>query len=199
MKAIILGYLDPFRPFCWRDGDVHRGRFIAALRHHAPGGSVLEFRPGALEDLPLWLAAGQIDAIAAKAVTGARAGLFTFSPPLMRTAAALFGPAGCVPPDMRDVATARIATPGAGPLAAMIPALAPRASVVPVRDYEAAFAAVLEGRADWAALNADAGSELADRKFAGRISAPGPRFGAFDLAVAVSPGDPAGVLARLGF
>jgi len=199
MTTIVLGYLDPFHPFCWRQGDVDQGSFIAALRQHAPGGAVLDFRPGALEALPLWLAGGQIDAIAAKAVTGARAGLFTFSPPLMRTAAALFGPAGSAPPAVSDVATARIATPGAGPLAAMIPDLAPRARVVPVRDYEAAFAAVLEGRADWAALNADAGADLANRVLAGRISAPGPRFGAFDLAVAVSPGDPRGVLPRLGF
>jgi ABC-type amino acid transport substrate-binding protein len=194
MERITLGYLDPFRPFCWSEGGRARGRFIDALHDRVPNRVALSFLPGPLDALPRWLAEGRIDAIAAKAVTAERGAAFAFSEPLLETAAALFAPDGSVPPLPAALAPgARIATPAGGPLAALLARLAPEAQVLPTADYAAAFAAVLDGRADVAALNADAGDAL---RPAG-IGPPGPRFAPLGLAVAVPAGDPERVLSRL--
>ena len=195
-----IGYLDPFAPFCFSRGARHEGRFLDALRARASdAGQDLSFHPGAIGDLPQELAAGRIDAIAAKAVTAARGQDFTFSEPLLETAAALFAKAGNVAPAPDDIGGRTIATPGAGPLVAVLRRLAPEATILETADYPASLLAVLEGKADFAALNADAGATIADDAFPGAISASGPRFEVLGLALAVSPGDPGGVLARLGF
>lgn len=199
MGAIVVGYLDPFRPFCWCEGGAHRGSFLDALRALAAArGERLAFVPGSLAGLPEALAAGRIDAIAAKAATPGRAGAFAFSRPLARTGAALFAPAGRAAPSLEVAGAASVATPAEGPLAALLPRLAPSLAILPVADYAAALAAVLDGRAAFAALNADAGADEAAARFPGRFAAPGPRFAELDLALAVAPGDPRGVLARLG-
>jgi len=192
MPPIRLGYLEPFRPFCWAgDGGV-QGLFVDALGARLR--CAVEWVPGTLAGLPLWLAEGRIDGIAAKAITPDRAGAFRFSGPLVQTAAALFGPPGHPAPHPGAAGRAVIATPGNGPLAALLPRLAPEARVLPVADYPAALAAVESGAAGWAALNADAVAAL----FPGRTGPAGPRFAPLGLAVAVMAGDPAGVLGQLG-
>lgn len=198
MQTLTMGYLDPFRPFCWSEGGVATGLFITALTQGLPSGITLHFLPGGIEELQMWLTEGRIDAIAAKAITPDRAGTFTFSKPLMQTCAALFGSGATTPPAIENAGSARIATPRAGPLPGLIARLAPESRVLAVADYQAALAAVLDGRADWAALNRDAGTDLANSAFAGRFAPAGPGFGQLDLAVAVAPGDPGAVLACLG-
>ncbi|MCC6006580.1 MAG: transporter substrate-binding domain-containing protein [Rhodobacteraceae bacterium] len=200
MREISIGYLDPFPPFC-RCGPEGRaeGLFVAILEARAEArGLRLAWHPGLLEALPLALAEGTIEAIAAKALIPERAGTLCLSEPLMETAAALFGPVGSVPPDITRAGAARIATPAEGPLAALVARLAPGSRVVAARDYPDALATVLDGRADWAALNADAGAAEAERAHPGRSAPPGPRFAPLGLSVAVSPGDPHGVLTALG-
>lgn len=192
MRPLRLGYLEPFRPFCWSAEGVVQGRLVEALQARSP--EAVEWVPGALAQLPLWLAEGRIDAIAAKAITPERAGAFTFSEPLLQTAAALFGPPGRAAPHPGEAGPAVIATPGAGPLMASLKRLAPEARVLAVADYPAALAAVETGAADWAALNADAVEAL----FPGRTGPAGPRFAPLGLGVAVPAGDPGAVLARLG-
>jgi ABC-type amino acid transport substrate-binding protein len=183
-----IGYLQDFAPFCRRTGRGAEGRLVAALR--SPG---VRFIPAGLEALPAMLAGKEIDAILPKAQTGARAGQFDFSAPLARTGAALFGLAGRAVPHPGQAGRCRIATPGIGPLAALLPSVSPDATVLAVADYAAAFAAVVEGRADYAALNADAGAVMAGARFAA-----GPRFAELDLCLAARPGDGARVFARLG-
>lgn len=194
MPVIRLGYLDPFRPFCWARNSVAQGRFVAALRAHLPPEVTVDWVPGGLAVLPDWLASGRIDGIAAKAVTPGRAGSFSFSRPLLHTAAALFGPPGRIGPAPAAAGACTIATPASGPLAGLLPRLAPRARVLAVADYDAALRAVESGTADWAALNADAVPAL----YPGRTGPPGPRWAELGLAVAVPSGDPGGVIARLG-
>lgn len=183
-----IGYLQDFAPFCRRTGRGAEGRLVAALSR--PG---VRFIPAGLEALPAMLVAGQIDAILPKAQTGARSGQFDFSAPLARTGAALFGPLGRAVPHPAQAGSCRIATPGIGPLAALLPGLAPQAQVVAVADYAAAFAAVADGRADYAALNADAGAVMAQGRFG-----PGLRFAELDLCLAARPGDGPRVFGRLG-
>ncbi len=197
-EGLRLGYLDPFRPFCWSENGSARGSFVIALTARLPPATRLAWRPAPLAALPRHLATGRIDAIAAKAVTATRAGQFTFSEPLLHTAAALFARAGTTPPALSDTGTATIATPGNGPLVAIIRAEAPCARLLLTPDYDAALAALLAGRTDFAALNADAGADLAQRVHPGRISRPGPRFAPLGLAVATLPGDPHGILPRIG-
>lgn len=194
MDRIRLGYLNPFAPFCRADGPSPQGSLVTALRARVPAGVDLDWHPGALADLPHWLAEGRIDAILGKAITPGRAGAFAFSAPLVRTAAALFGLPGQEAPHPGALGAARIATPAEGPLAALLAGLAPGAEVIGVADYAAALAAVEAGMADWAALNADVTPAL----FPGRTGPAGPRWAPLGLAVAVTPGDPDGVLARLG-
>lgn len=199
MPRLVIGFLDPFQPFAWTHEGCAKGRFIDILRAAAARNNIaVAFRPGPLDVLPQWLARGEIDGIAAKAMVPGRALEFAFSEPLMQTSAALFGPAGTVPPPLGPDVKGRIATPASGPLVGLLGRCAPCARLITVRDYEAALAAVAEGRADWAALNADAGADIAAVWRNGAIRARGPTFGHIDLALAVSPGDPRGVLSALG-
>ncbi len=193
-----LGFLNPFRPFCWQAAGSVQGLFVTALHTRLPSKPLPDWLPASLQALPALLTAGQIDAIAAKAITASRATQFTFSEPLLHTAAALFARAGTAPPALPDTGTAIIATPARGPLVAIIGTEAPRARLLRTPDYNAALAALLAGRADFAALNADAGADLAHRVHPGRISPPGPRFAPLGLAVATLPGDPQGILPGLG-
>lgn len=181
-----IGYLEDFAPFTWRGPRGAQGSLIALLG----GRSRVRFVAAGLEVLPTLLQKGDIDAILPKALTPNRAREFDFSQPLAMTGAALFGQGA---PAIGAAGAARIATPGTGPLAALLPRLAPQASVIVVADYAAAFAAVTEGRADFAALNADAGAAMAGGRFT-----PGPRFGELPLCLAARPGDGARVFGRLG-
>ena len=198
MKTLRLGFPDPFPPFCESTAHGPQGRFIAALAARLPPGQRIDCQPGPLDALPQWLRDGRIDAIAPKAVTLDRAQRFSFSQPLMQTAAALFGPAPRPAPALEQAGTARIATPRQGPLAALITRHAQDARLIATTDYADTLDAVLTGAADFAALNADAGAEIAHRLHPGRFAPPGPRFAPLDLAVATLPGDPHAVLPRLG-
>ena len=196
--AVRIGYLNPFRPFCWQQDGAARGLFVTALQARLPAGTVPLWQPGALEELPRWLEAGQIDAIAAKAIVPERAGAFAFSAPLVETAAALHARFGTDAPAIAAAGGAVIATPETGPLAGGVARLAPGARIVTVADYDAALLAVAEGRADFAALNAEATTPMIADRYAGRIGAAGQRFAPLGLAVAVRAGDPDAVLPRLG-
>lgn len=182
-----IGYLADFLPFTFRGPNGASGALVTMLdprrRRH-------RFIAAGLEVLPMLLHKGDIDAILPKAFTPDRTKEFDFSQPLAMTGAALFGLGA---PAIGAAGAARIATPGTGPLAALLPRLAPLATVVVVPDYAAAFAAVTEGRADFAALNADAGAAMAG----GRFTA-GPRFAELPLCLAARPGDGARVFGRLG-
>lgn len=198
MTRLRLGCPDPFPPFCEPTQTGAKGRFVEALAATLPDGQRLEWLPAPLDALPGLLSQGRIDGIAPKAITPARHDAFAFSQPLMQTAAALFGPAHSPPPALEKAGSARIATPRQGPLAALIARHAPAARLVLATDYADTLAAVLSGQAEFAALNADAGAELASRRHPGRFAPPGPCFAPLGLAVATLPGDPHRVLPRLG-
>ena len=199
MTALRLGFPDPFPPFCESDRQGPYGRFINAVAKSLPQGQRIDWQPGPLDRLNQWLRDGRIDAIAPKAVTLERAQRFSFSQPLMQTAAALFGLAdGPAAPALQQAGSARIATPRQGPLAALITRHAPDARLIATMDYAETLNAVLTGAADFAALNADAGAEIAHRHHPGRFAPPGPRFAPLGLAVATLPGDPHQVLPSLG-
>ena len=198
MNTLCLGFPDPFPPFCEATAQGPQGRIIKALAKRLPDGLRIDWQPGPLDALPEWLRDGRIDAIAPKAVTGERAMAFAFSQPLMQTAAALFALAQRRAPALEQAGSARIATPRQGPLAALIARHAPDARLIATSDYADTLNAVLDGTADFAALNADAGAEIARRHHPGRFAPPGPRFAPLGLAVATLPGDPLKVLPRLG-
>ncbi len=198
MRSFWIAFPDPFRPFVWQAAGRARGTFVRALTKRLPRGVQIIWISSAHGALPALLLSGEIDAIAPLAITRERCGLFAFSEPLMQTAAALFARAGEKAPHPSTAGLARIVTPRAGPLAALLRALAPAIRLNLVADYEEAFACVLARQADYAALNAEAGTAFARRLFPGAISAPGPRFAPVGLAVATLPGDPQGIFPELG-
>ncbi len=183
-----IGYLEDFAPFTLRGPRGAQGTLVALLRVRGR----VRFVAAGLEALLVLLHKGDIDAIVPKALTPARAHEFDFSRPLAMTGAALFALGGPAPA-IGAAGTARIATPGAGPLAALLPGLAPGCRVVRVADHAAAFATVAEGRSDFAALNADAGAVMAGTRFT-----PGPRFAELALCLAARQGDGARVFPQLG-
>lgn len=197
MNILRLGHPDPFPPFCQATARGPQGRFVDALAARLPKGQRIIWQPGTLDALPTWLQERRIHAIAPKAITDDRAREFSLSQPLLHTAAALFGPARRPVPALEQAGCARIATPRKGPLAAIIARQAPDARIIATRDYAETLGTVLAGHADFAALNLDAGAELTSRR-QGRFAPPGPRFAPLGLAVATLPGDPHGVLPRLG-
>ncbi|MFN3937871.1 MAG: substrate-binding periplasmic protein [Gemmobacter sp.] len=187
-----IGYPVDFAPFAHRQGGRAAGSLVALLRQRAKARRIdLQFVPSGIDGLPGLLASGGIDAILPKVPTATRSAAFAFSVPLAATHAALFGRGGA--PHPAEAGACGIATPFQGPLFDILPRLAPQARLIATADYAGALAAVHDGLADFAALNAEVGA-LHCR---GRL-AIGPRFAQFDLCLAAAAGDPTGILSRLG-
>lgn len=155
-------------------------------------GDVVEWVPLSLDEQIPTLVDGAVDMLAALGVTEGRAAAVDFGPALVVTGGALFAAAGTTAGD-----PARIATPAAGPLTDAVRAEFPAAELVLVTDYAGAFAVVLDGEVDAAALNLHVGAQMAARDHAGRIAVPDRSFRPVELAPAFRPGDDGPLRARM--
>ncbi|MBT3989815.1 MAG: amino acid ABC transporter substrate-binding protein [Rhodospirillaceae bacterium] len=155
---------------------------------------VPEFVPVPLAQQLTALNAGDIDAIAFKAITPGHDRGCDFSLPIIKTGAAWFAPKGN--PWTPDQATdrSRIATPGTGPLAASLRAKFPKLEILETVSYDASLKAVVETQADVAALNFHIGCYLAERGYSQEIEIPAEPYEQLDAALAVNEGDPENIL-----
>jgi ABC-type amino acid transport substrate-binding protein len=90
-----------------------------------------------------------------------------------------------------------VVTPQTGPLAAIIQRTAPNVNLSVTKDYAQSLERVVEGKADAAALNYQAGAIIAGRLYADQITLPRKMFQETALAVGAPKGKQAEILARL--
>jgi polar amino acid transport system substrate-binding protein len=88
-------------------------------------------------------------------------------------------------------------TPRSGPLAAYIQKIAPDVKLIRTMSYQASLARLVDGEADAAALNYQAGTSIAGQLYPGRLTIPRSTFLELPLAAAVLKGQNAEFLARL--
>lgn len=189
-----IGYEADFAPltFVW-DG-VARGLMIEALTlAFGQTEHEVEFLPVPLPDQEKWLHAGDIDAIAFKAVIPDRAGSLDFSVPIATSGGAWFSAAGRSAFD-RPAMGARIATPGTGPLLAQLRRDYPDLVYLDVATYAESLASVADNSADHAALNFHVGRYLANRDHPGRFSLPERPYAPLALSLAVARGRQASMM-----
>jgi ABC-type amino acid transport substrate-binding protein len=195
-KFVHVGYDPDFRPFTFREGDRATGLAIEIVRAvFGRAGHAVEFAPVAHAVQDAALEAGEISAIAFSAATVDRRKRRDFSAPMFLSGGAWYFPAGPASPAGRPPAGACVSTPAKGPLVAEIEADYPDLVVVRVETYPEALQAVLDGRADVAALNYSMGTALARRDFPGRFALPRGPFKPVPAALTVAKGSHAQLLA----
>ncbi|MGB0630936.1 MAG: substrate-binding periplasmic protein [Alphaproteobacteria bacterium] len=199
MEHLKIGYEPDFAPLTFMAGAQAAGLVVDIVTDAVRrGGMEAAFVSVDLPDQDAALRSGDVDALAFKAIIAERAGSYDFSAPLTTSGAAWFAvDAARLRPDGDPVSGARVATPVRGPLSAQIRRDFPELSVINVDTYAAALTAVLENRADIAALNFHVGFYLAQRDHAGRFLIPTAPFQEMPLGLAVSAGKHAALLAAI--
>ncbi len=133
------------------------------------------------------------------AINPERKKTFDFSNPYLITGGALFVKAPnppCSP--LSELEGKTVATPQKGPLAGYIRENYPKIRLfTDVKDYPATLEAVLDGKADAAALNTQTGTVLAQKLFPGRFSLPERGYLEIPTGVAVLKGRTSDILAKL--
>ena len=141
----------------------------------------------------------KVDGLAFLGINPKRKETYDFSDPYLITGGALFvkspTPASS---NLKDFEGKTVATPKKGPLAGYIQKKFPRVKVLTsVKDYPETLKAVLNGKADAAALNTQAGAVLAQKLFSGRFSLPEKGFLEIPIGVGVLKGKQADFLTKL--
>ncbi len=158
----------------------------------------VELIPVPLEQMELSLQDGRAVAVFPMAVTPERQEKLDFSETLLTTGGALYVRAPePTPASLKALAGKTVVTPGTGPLAAFIRKTAPEVKLDVTDDYESSLARLVAGEAYAAALNYQAGTKIANRIHAGRITAPDTMFLELPLAAAVIKGRNRELLAGL--
>lgn len=196
--TIRIGFDHPFQPFAFLDDGVAAGSLIdlvAAVMHQAA--LPFEWVPMSLEQTEPALYSGSVDALAFKGVIAERTALMDFSDTLVVSGAALFRAEGLrKSDDPGDFPGLLAATPRRGPLAAQFARNYPDVELVLVDSYEAAFEALVTGKVQLAALNFQAGIQIARDLHPGRVGLPLAPYAPLPLAFAVAKGRNAELIGR---
>jgi ABC-type amino acid transport substrate-binding protein len=142
---------------------------------------------------------GEADGLSFFAINAERKKSFDFSDPYLMTGGALFVKSPAPPCNsLKGLEGRTVATPLKGPLAGHIKKNFPGVKVfTDVKDYKSTLQAVLDGKADAAALNTQVGAVLARDSFPGRFSMPEKGFLEIPVGVAVAKGKHGDFLAKL--
>jgi glutamine transport system permease protein len=193
-----IGFDHPFQPFAYLKAGQPRGTLIdlvAAVMARA--GLAIQWVPMTLDQTEPALYSGAVDALAFKGITPERASTMDFSATLTISGAALFRAAGLrESDDPRDFPGLRAATPRRGPLAAQFARDYPAVDLALVDSYESAFDALVQGEVQLAALNFQAGIQIANDLHPGRVGLPRAPYAPLPLALAVAKGRNAELLKR---
>ena len=193
-----IGFDHPFQPFAFLDGETPRGSLIERVESIMTlAGLAIEWVPMTLDQTEPALYGGDVDALAFKGITPERASTMDFSTTLAISGAALFRANGLrESDDPRDFPGLRAATPRRGPLAAQFARDYPGVELVLVDSYESAFEALLGGQVQLAALNFQAGIQIANDLHPGLIGLPRTPYAPLPLAFAVAKGRNADLIQR---
>ncbi len=198
-EKVRLAHDDPFPPFAvYKDGRSE-GIVIDILQEALKRVNMEPvYTPAHMDKIQDLLKAGDVDGLAFLGITPERKKLYDFSDPLVITGGALFvGAPNPSPSGLKEFEGKNVVTPLKGPLAGFIRNQFPKVNVITVEDYPAALKAVLDGKADAAALNPQVGIQLANQLFHGKFTFPRNVFLEVPLAVCVLKGTHAALLQKV--
>ncbi len=198
-EIVRLAHDDPFPPFALHKDGVSGGIVIDILQEVLKRVNIQPvFIPAHMDKIQDLVKAGEADGLAFLGITADREKLYDFSEPLLITGGALFVKAPQPSPSgLAEFEGRTVVTPLKGPLAAYIKNQFPRVNLVTVEDYPEALKAVLEQKANAAALNPQVGIHLANQLFPGNFTYPKNVFLKVPLAVAVLKGTHAALLQKI--
>ena len=180
-----IGYQPDFAPFTWREGSAAHGNLVDLLRRAleqiGQRATFAPVRPGNMERA---LDSGRIDVYCCVGVTPERARSLRLSPALAMTGAAWFRPRPRGARRSRSGEPQSVVTPKDGPLFPLLHLRFPHQRVHTRSDYRSSLAWVLDGQAEAAALNWQAGWHVAEREFPGQFVRAARPFLRLPLAAA---------------
>lgn len=189
MTDLTLAYDPDFAPLTFAEGGKCRGLVIDILAGlFDDSGTEVVFTALPLPKHDEAVTAGTVDGIAFKAVIAGRDAAYAFSDPILTTGAAWFRLPATSFDEGGPSPDARLTTPVRGPLAAQIKTAYPDNPFVTVESYAEALAAVIEDRADDAALNYHIGCHLAGELYPGAFALPDAPYQAMPVALALAAG-----------
>jgi polar amino acid transport system substrate-binding protein len=198
-EPVRIAHAQDFPPLAEvRDGKSE-GLVVDILRAAAARAGVeVQFVAVPFEQVHLTLADGRADGVFPLAITPERRQLFDFTEGLLVTGLTLYVRAGNVPPENLAALSGKIVvTPGTGPLAAFVKKTAPTVNLVVTKDYEDSLTRLVRGEADAAALNNHVAAHMVARLYPGQVVQSPKLLQEATLAVAVTKGRGAELVARL--
>jgi ABC-type amino acid transport substrate-binding protein len=198
-ETVCLAHDDPFPPFALQKDGGSEGIIIDILQEALKRVNIQPvFIPAHMDKIQDLVKAEKADGLAFLGITADRQKLYDFSEPLLITGGALFVKAPQLSPSgLAEFEGRTVVTPLKGPLAGYIKNQFPKVNLVTVEDYPEALKAVLEKKADAAALNPQVGIHLANQFFPGNFTYPKSVFLKVPLAVAVLKGTHAALLQKI--
>ena len=194
-----LAHITSFEPFAVSKGGKSEGLAIDIITMALERVNLKALFAGEHQDkVQELLSRGQVDGLAFLGINPKRKETYDFSHPYLMTGGALFIKSPNPPSDdLKAFEGKTVATPKKGPLAGYIQKKFPKVNVLTdVKDYPATLEAVLDGKADAAALNTQAGAVLARKLFPGKFSLPEKGFLEVPIGVGVLKGKQAYLLTK---
>jgi len=195
-----LTHIESFEPFAVVENGTSKGLTVDILTEAlARVGLKVVFAAQPQEKEQEMVLRGEADGLSFFAINAERKKAFDFSDPYLMTGGALFVKSPAPPCNsLKGLEGRTVATPLKGPLAGHIKKNFPGVKVfTDVKDYKSTLQAVLDGKADAAALNTQVGAVLARDSFPGRFSMPEKGFLEIPVGVAVAKGKHGDFLAKL--
>lgn len=152
-------------------------------------GYQVEFFPVPIEQMEAALKDGSAVATIPTAITPERRQTMDFTDMLLMTGGAIYVRAGDPTPEGVEALAGRVVvTPRTGPLAAYLQKTVPGAKLEVTEDYESSLERLVNGTADAAALNFQAGAMIANKLYPGKVHIPNKMFLILPFSAAVAKG-----------
>jgi len=182
-----LAYYDPFPPFLFCQRGNPKGLAIDILRQVFKRTHLkVIFIPAPMEKITDLLQSNKVDGIAFYAINPERLKVYDFSKPYLITGGALFERSpNLANKGLKELGGKTVVTPKTGPLTEYIQKKFPRVKLLLVKDYPASLKAVMNGKADAAALNIHVGNHLANQFFPEEFTPPKKVFFRTPVGIAV--------------
>jgi len=194
-----LAHIEKFEPFAVAKEGRSEGLAIDIITEALSKVNLKPLFVGDRQDkLEALLAKGEVDGWAFLGINPERRKTYDFSDPYLISGGALFVKSPNPPSsDLKEFEGKTVVTPKIGPLAGYIEKNFPKVHVLTdVKSYAETLQTVVDGKADAAALNTQAGSVLAGQLFPGKFSMPDKGFLDVPIGVGVLKGAHGDLLTR---
>ena len=190
-SAFKLVHIAMFEPFAVAKEGKSEGLAIDIIQETLARVNIKAVFAGEHQDkLDGLVSKGEADGLAFQGINAERRKTYDFSEPYLMSGGALFVKTSGPPSfELKEFEGKTVATPQKGPLAGYIQEKFPKVKVLTeVKDYPETLRAVLDGKADAAALNTQSGAVLAKQLFPGKFWVPKKGFLEVPIGIAVLKG-----------